>query len=342
MATLAPFTGIYGAASTPAAGLAASAVGAGGAAASGLMAAMGPVGWVGLGLSALGLFGKKKKVSAPPPRSYLGEMSEALDAQRSILPRIEEGEIAAQDVYGALQERSMMGQLGVLQNLYGAYAPAGAEMAAYNLDTFAPMYGAAAQYATGTMRQGIGAPGMSLLDTMTGQAQEGLNAGQNMTAADLAFAQQGSRAANAARGLNMSGMGIANEILNTFKMRTAREDRARQYAQSVFGLNQGIATLGQQLYGQPITALASAMSPTTLMGQATGFINAQGPQFMQPESQYMANVKGANQNAQLQTNMANAQISAGRQAGLMSMLGSIGGGVMGGIGQAGGISNYFS
>lgn len=235
-----------------------------------------------------------------------------------------------------------MGQLGVMQDLYGYYMPAAAELGARNLDAYAPMYGAAAQYASGAMRQGIGAGGVNLLDTMTGQAQAGLDAGQSMTPADLAYAQQSARAASAARGLNTSGMGIANEILNTYRMRTAREDRARQYAQSVYGLNQGVATLGQQLYGQPITALVSAMSPATLIGQAQGFQSSQGPQFMQPESQYMANVMGGNANTSMQTSMANAQISAGRQAGMMSMLGSIGGGIMGGIGQAGGVSNYFS
>lgn len=313
-------------------GISTSAAAGGGATALGASSFLGPI---GIGLSLAGMFLGKKKVQAPPPRSYLGEMRGAVGAQRGILPDIVSGESEASQAYQQLQQQTFMGQLGVMQNLYGAYAPASAQIASQNLGQFAPMYGYAAGYATDAMRQGIGAGGMGLLDTMTSQAQRDLSAGGELTPEQLAYAQQSARMASTARGLTSSNLGIANEILNTYKVRMAREDRARQYAQNVYGLQQNLASTGAQLYGQPIMSLASSVSPTSLLGQSLQYQSAQGPQFMQPESQYMANLKGSNQNAALQTNLANAQIRAGIGSGLMSLGGSIFGGYAQGRGQAG-------
>lgn len=308
-------------------------VGAGLGASAGLGAALGPIG-LGLGLASA-LFGGGGGVRPPPPRSYLGEMRKAIGGQRDVLPDVISGEYDAAAAYQKLQQQTLMGQLGVMQNLYGAYAPAAAQIAGQNLSQFAPMYGQAAGYATGAMRQGIGEGGMGLLNTLTSQAQQDLSAGGALTPEQLSYAQQSARMASSARGLASSNLGIANEILNTYNVRRAREDRARKFAQEVYGLQQNLASTGAQLYGQPIMSLASSVSPTALLGQSLQYQSSQGPQFMQPESQYMANLMGSNQNAALSANLANAQIRAGVGSGLMSAAGNVFSGYATGRGQAG-------
>lgn len=306
--------------------------GGGAAALGGLGAALGPI---GLGLSLAGMFMGKKKVNAPPPRSYLGEMRGAVGAQRDVLPDVVSGDYDASMAYQNLQRQTLMGQLGIMGDLYGAYTPAAAGISGMNLDAFAPIYGRAAGYSADALRQGIGAGGMGLLDMMTAQAGEGLAAGGDLTPGELNFAQQSARQAAAARGMNSSPWAAASEVLNSYKVRQAREDRARSYAASVYGMNQGLAGLGAQLFGNQYLGLASATSPTSLLGQSMQFQGAQGPQFMQPESGYNANVMGSNQNATLQTALANAQIRAGIGSGLMSAGGQIFGGYAQGRGQAG-------
>lgn len=271
----------------------------------------------------------------PPPRSYSGELNEAVSSQRGILPNVISGEAEAALAYQNLQRNSLMGQLGVMRDLYGAYTPVAAQISGQSLQTMAPMYGQAAGYASNAFRQGIGSGGMGLLDLMTSQARGDLEMGGNLTPQQLAYAQQDARRASTARGLTSSNIGIANEILNTYKVRNAREDRARNYATSVYGLNQNLASVGSQLYGSPIMSLISSTSPTTLLGQSLQYQGAQGNQYIQPESQYLANVKGGNQNAAIQTGLANSQIRAGVGAGLMSMGGQMLGGYMQGRGQAG-------
>lgn len=307
---------------------------AAGAASTGLMASMGPIG-IGLGLASLVMGAKKNKIQAPPPRSYIGEMQGAVRAQNQLAPELAASDLNMSRLYQGLQRDTMMGQMGVMEDLYNAYTPVGQRLAGQNLDAFAPMYGAAAQYGTQAMRQGVGSAGMGLLDTMNMQAQQGLDYGRDLSPQEMTYAQQSARSAMGARGLNMSGMGIANEILNTYKVRNDREARARQFAQSTYGLNQGLASLGGQLYGQSMNNLVAPLTAQGLLGQSSTYQQLQGPQFAQPESQYNANIMGSNQNVGLQTNMANAQTRAGITSGLMSMVGSLGGGYMQGRGQAG-------
>ena len=267
-----------------------------------------------------------KGISAPNARSYYGEMTGALDAQRNILPDIAIAEREAMPMYRQLQEESLMGQLGTMGNLYEKYAPAGASISQYNLAHMAPAYQQASGMARDAYMAGMAPGSAGLLSTAMGQAQRDLDAGASLTPQMQTIAQQSARAAMAARGLT-GNQAVGQEILNSYRLGTAREDRARQYAGSVYGLGAGIADRSAATYGAPI--LSNVMSPGSLMGAASGMLGAQGPQFVNPESQYMAGVMGQQYSTQAQVNIARAQAQAGLQSGILSGLGSIAGAYVG-------------
>jgi hypothetical protein len=296
-------------------------VGVAGIAAAGVKGAL-VAGAIGSSLDAKRAASKAAKgISAPNSRSYYGEMSEALEAQRAILPEIGEAERDAMPMYRQLQEESLMGQLGTMENLYSRYAPAGAAISQRNLAAMAPSYQTAAGMARDAYMSSM-APGASgLLSTMTSSAQRDLDAGVSLTPQMNTIAQQSARSAMAARGLN-GNQAVAQEVLNSYRLGLAREDRARQYAGSVYGLGAGVADRAAATYGAPI--LSNVMSPGSLMGAASGMVGAQGPQFVQPESQYMAGVMGQQYSTQAQVNIARAQAQAGLQSGILSGLGAIG------------------
>lgn len=262
-----------------------------------------------------------KGISAPNARSYYGEMTGALEAQRKILPDIATAEREAMPMYRQLQEESLMGQLGTLGRLYEQYAPAGAAISRYNLGQMSPIYQQAAEQSRQAYMAGMAPGAAGLLSTMTQQAQTGLNAGRGLTPEMQTLAQQSARAAMAARGLT-GNQAVAQEVLNSYRLGTEREAQARQFATGVYGLGQGVADRAAATYGAPI--LSNVMSPGTLMGAASGMVGAQGPQFVQPESQYMAGVMGQQYSTQAQVNIARAQAQAGLQGGILSGLGQIG------------------
>jgi len=282
---------------------------------------------IGMAVDSYGKAGKAAKgLQAPPARSYYGEMQGALDAQRRILPSIGESEREAMPMYRQLQEESLMGQLGTMGNLYEKYAPAGAAISQYNLNNMAPAYQQAAGMARDTYMAGMAPGSAGLLSTGMAQAQRDLDAGVELTPQMQTLAQQSARAAMAARGLT-GGQAVGQEVLNSYRMGLAREDRSRQYAGAVYGLGAGVADRSAATYGAPI--LSNVMSPGSLLGAASGMTGAQGPQFVNPESQYMAGVMGQQYSTQAQVNIARAQAQAGLQSGVLSGLGSVAGAYLG-------------
>jgi hypothetical protein len=282
-----------------------------------------------IGSSLIGAAGSmsaaKQAGKRPPPRSYFGEMDEALDAQGRVLPKIITQEGIAQNAYRGLQERGLMGQMGSLRNLYGAYTPMAAEISGQSLSAMSPVYQQASTGARDAYIAGMAPGSYGLLNTMISGAQNDLNAGTGLTPEAQAYAEQAARRAMAARGLT-GNQAIQQEVLNTYQMGQARQDRARQYAGAAYGLGSGLSGQAAQTYGNVM--LSNIMSPTGMLGAAGTMIGAQGPQFTQAESQYMAGVKGQEYNTAAQSNMAKAQAMAGIGSGFMSMAGSLGQGYL--------------
>jgi hypothetical protein len=162
---------------------------------------------------------------------------------------------------------------------------------------------------------------------MMASAQGDLNAGREMTPQMQQMAQQTARQAMAARGLS-GNQAVAQEIMNSYQMQNAREDRARQFANSMYGagVNQTASAMG--LYGNPLMTQLNAVSPTSLLGTAGQMSQSLGTKIFQPESQYNAALQSNNQGIQAQINSANAQAQAGWASGLMGMAGSLGGAIL--------------
>jgi hypothetical protein len=98
----------------------------------------------------------------------------------------------------------------------------------------------------------------------------------------------------------------------------------RSFAAQLVGLRQATASDPfQAVLGRPSAAFAQAQG---MQNQGVGLQQLAGPALFNPESSYANNIYGGNQQSQNAANIASAQASAAKFAGLMQGLGSIGGG----------------
>lgn len=275
-----------------------------------------------------GMGGKGGRISAPTNRSYLGEMSDALTSQGKVQDQLLGLERQYTPEYQKLQQQTLMGQMGTLQGLYDKAIPQSMALQSQYASAQAPVYGQVGELARNAYQQTLDPQTRMLAAQMQQGAMEDMAAGRNLTPQQQQLAQQSARQAMAARGLS-GNQAIAQEVLNSYQMGTAREDRARKYAGDVYtgGLQQAQQAMG--LYGSPLLANMNLISPTGMISQAQQMQQGLGAKLFQPESQYNAGVYGANQSNQTQTSLANAQISAGQSSGMMSMLGQLGGAYLG-------------
>lgn len=266
--------------------------------------------------------------SAPPPRHYLGEMQDALKSQEAIQPDLLrlEGQYTPQ--YQALQQQTLMGQMGVLGGLYNQANPLSGALQAQFAGSQMPLYNAIGQMSKGAYQQGLGEQTMGLYDTMQRQAQAGLDAGYGLTPDMQRQAQQSARAAMTARGLAGGNQGIAQEVLNSYALGNQRYQQSLQNAQGAYGLGASQFASGMSNYGTPLMAQLAPLTSTSLIGTAGSMSNSLGTKIFQPESQYLAGVYGGNVANQMNTQMANAQAQAGWSSGMMGLAGSLGGAML--------------
>ena len=272
--------------------------------------------------------GKGGRISAPTNRSYLGEMQDALNSQENVQGRLLGLEKQYTPQYQQLQRDTLMGQMGTLNDLYGQAIPQSMALQSQYAQAQAPVYGQVGQLAQNAYQQTLDPQTRMLAAQMQQSAIEDMSYGRQLTPQQQQLAQQSARQAMAARGLS-GNQAVAQEVLNSYQMGTAREDRARQYAGNVYqgGIQQAGQAMG--LYGSPLLANMNTISPTGLLAQGQAMQQGLGAKLFQPESQYNAGIYGANQSNQTQTQIANAQISAGQNAGMMGMIGQLGGAYLG-------------
>jgi hypothetical protein len=141
-------------------------------------------------------------------------------------------------------------------------------------------------------------------------------------------AQQSARQAMAARGLS-GNQAVAQEVLNNYQMADARENRARQFAGSMYDAGVGQANQAYSMYGTPLMSQMNAVSAGGLLGAGAGMYGSMGAKLFQPESQYNANIVTANRKEAMDVAIANQQASNSFTSGLMSMAGTIGGAFLG-------------
>lgn len=270
-----------------------------------------------------------KKVKAPPPRDYKKEMLDAMSAQEAIQPRLLALEQQYMPLWQEAQRKALLGQQNIQNELYAQQIPKSAELTSQYASAMAPAFGQIGASARSAYEQTLDPSVRGLLGGLGQQAQEGLTLGSALSQAETQQAQQAARAAMAARGLT-GNQALAAEVLNTYGMGQARQTQRQQLAASVYGMGQSAAQQSMGLYGGTMLGAAQGFSPASAY-QMAGLANqALGPQFFQPESQYNAALITANRKEEMDAQIANAQSRSALTSGLMSMAGSIVGGMASG------------
>jgi hypothetical protein len=267
-----------------------------------------------------------KKVTAPAPRDYKQEMLDAMSAQEAIQPRLLALEQQYQPMYQKLQQEMMDRQMGYQLDSYGKAIPRAAELSSQYANAMTPVFGQIGEQSMQAYRQSVGGETMGLYDLMTKNAMSDLQAGTGLTPEAQKQAQQSARLAMAARGLS-GNQAVAQEVLNSYQLGQAREDRARQFAGAMYA--QGQQNLGQAMgmYGSQMLTQANAYSPANLYGTAYNMSQGLGAQIFQPESQYNAQLITANRKEAMDAQTANAQSRNALTSGLMGLGGSVLGGM---------------
>ena len=267
----------------------------------------------------------------PETRNYRNEVFENTEAQIDLMPRIfgaekEWGHQFAQnkmDIHKQMapQIMSMMEQLQP-------------RLAAMDRQTLQAQresdIGAMEQLGPRAMAamRGIDPSKTRLMDTLTQQAQEGVDAGGSLTGMEQRRFQQNVRGAQGARGM---GMGPADALYESAELQLAGERRQQQRkgdAYQAIGMRQGV--MGDpfmQILGKP-----SGVNPMMAMqaaGQGRGY--SPGALF-NPESNYAGNVHSGNQQAVNMQRMAQMQGRNALMGAGIGALGSMGGGWLEGRG----------
>jgi hypothetical protein len=265
------------------------------------------------------------KVQAPPPRDYYKEMSDTIRAQIDLAPQMMEAEKRLIPQWQAMQKEQMLAQADNLKTFYRDVMGDSANLLTQYGTTFADALAPIGQGARRTYEASLGG-GAEIQNRMRASALDDLSAGTGLTADMERQSQQAMRSAYSARGMANTNQGLAAEVLGNYQLGLARQDRARTFASSVLGNDVNIAGNAYSQYGSPLmqTGLA-ALSPMGLAGLATQYNQTLGPTYLQPESQYSANLVAANQNNQLQASVATAQGNSAIWGGLAS---GIGGGLV--------------
>jgi hypothetical protein len=244
-------------------------------------------------------------VEAPTPRNYAQETADTLRAQIDLAPQRYAAEAQFAPKYQELQ-------LDLLRR-------ATPELLALYKDQIAPTMGEVEAAARSRSRSGdiadiaslgpqaraairASAPDQAqLADTLTQQAQSGLNAGSRLTPEQQRQVEQQTRSSMAARGLAGSPSGAVQEAVRSGMMGAGLQQQRQQQSMGALQAGQGVyGDVFQQVLGRPSQAFAGSQS---FLGQAQGF--NPGALF-NPESQYAANIMSGNQQSALAARTASA------------------------------------
>jgi hypothetical protein len=274
--------------------------------------------------------GGKAKTPAPNPEAdyqqYLNEGRNALRAQGELLPIQAQMEERLAPMLINTRMAGLKATSQGLMGLYGdLYEPAQALQKRYATDQMSMLAGMGAQ-STQAALGSLDATTRGIYDTFGQQALSDLQAGTSLTAQETTQAQQAARAAGAARGVNFSRQGADLEILNTYNMGQRRLAQRQGVAQQAYQMGAGQQQIGLQGFLNPAFAASQQYSLTGLAGGATGmYADVGSSPFLQPESQYLANIRANRIQMETAIQSANAQRSGAITGGLLSAAGTMGG-----------------
>lgn len=277
--------------------------------------------------------GKSAKAPAPNPQAdyqqYLSEGTNALNVQAALLPLQASLESRLQPMLTAQQMAGLRGQAQGLLGLYGdLYAPAQAFQQRYAGDQLTMLGGLGAQ-ATGAAIGSLDATTRGIYSTFGQQALSDLQAGTGLSAQETTQAQEAARAAAAARGLTFSRQGTDLEILNTYNMGQKRLAQRQGVAQAAYQMGAGQQQVGLQGFLSPTFSASQQYGLTGLVGASqAGYGSLGSSSFLQPESQYLANIRANRIQMETAIASANAQQRGAITGGLLGAAGAITGGYL--------------
>lgn len=271
-------------------------------------------------------------VRPPAERNYLTEMQNALNAQMGIQGSLLSAERQYLPQWQALQNLSLQGGINNLSQLYAYNVPQSEALQKQMLASQGGIYAGVGQQARNAYNATLDPTTAGLYSSLANQASAGLASGRNLSDQENRLAQQSARSAMAARGMQFGNQAIAAEVLNSYNLANAREDRARQFAGNVYGVGQNNAQQAMNMYGSPLMSQLNNVSTAGLLNASGAYNQGLGSKLFTPESQYNASLITANQQNEMQARMATAQARAGLTSGLLSAAGMAAGGFLGNAG----------
>lgn len=274
--------------------------------------------------------GSKAKTPAPNPQAdynqYLAETQNALKVQAAILPQQAELEMGLApkliDTRMAGLNATSQGLLGLYNNLYDPAQQFQQRYATDQLNMLGGLGAQSTQAALGSLDQTT----RGIYDTFGQQALTDLQAGSSLNAQETNQAQQAARAAAAARGQTFSRQGSDLEILNTYNMGQRRLQQRQATAQAAYQMGAGQQQIGLQGFLNPAFAASQQYSLTGMASGAQGmYADIGASPFLQPESQYLANIRANRIQMETAIQSANASRSGGILGGALSAAGTLGG-----------------
>lgn len=274
--------------------------------------------------------GGRARTPEPNPQAdynqYLAEARNALRVQSAILPEQADLERGLAPKLIDTRMAGLRASAQGLTGLYGdLYAPAQQLQQRYATDQLSMLGGLGSQ-ATQAAIGSLDATTRGIYSTFGQQALTDLQAGTGLTEQETNQAQQAARAAAAARGQTFSRQGTDLEILNTYNMGQKRLAQRQGVALQAYQMGASQQGVGLQSFLTPSYTSSQQFGLAGLAGGAQGMYADVGQSpFLQPESQYLANIRANRIQMETAIQSANAQRSAGITGGLLSAAGTMGG-----------------
>lgn len=272
--------------------------------------------------------GKSKKIKAPTPRDYKQEMLDAMSAQEAIQPRLLALERQYTPLYQQLQNENQIRGMQMMQDAYGQSIPRSAQLSQQYAEAMQPAFAGIGTSARNAYNATLDPSVSGLMGALGQQATADLERGTALSPEEQQQSQQAARMAMAARGLS-GNQAVAQEVLNNYNLGRARQNEARSFAGSVYGLGQNAAQQAMGMYGNNMLNAAQNFSPASMYANTANMSQGLGAQIFQPESQYNAGLITANRKEAMDVQIANQQASNANRLAAINAVGQIAGAAMG-------------
>jgi len=257
-------------------------------------------------------------------QQYVKEGEYALLAQEKLLSLQAEAEGRLQPQLTERQISSLRGQATGMMGLYGQLNEPTQQFQQQYATAQLGMLGGLGQQATQAAVGSMDAVTQGIYGTYGRQVLADLQMGTGLNQQETEQAQQAARAAAQARGLQFSRQGSDLEILNTYNMGQKRYQQRQQAALAGYQMGQQQQAVGLQTFLNPAFAASQPFGLAGFLGSTSqGYAGLGQSSFLQPESQYLANIRANRIQMENAMAAANAQKSSGLAQGIGAFAGAL-------------------